>query len=89
MMYWGHGFGGWNMAVMAVSSVLFWSLVIAGVVVLVRYLGRVGQPGAPMDRRATPEQVLADRFAGGEIDDDEYVRRLHLLRGTHSPGAAR
>jgi putative membrane protein len=26
------------------------------------------------------EQVLAERYARGDIDDDEYKRRLELLR---------
>ncbi len=42
MMYWGNGMGGWGMALMTVTNFLLWALVIAGVVVLVRYLGRVG-----------------------------------------------
>ncbi|MDX2648788.1 SHOCT domain-containing protein, partial [Streptomyces sp. PA03-1a] len=36
-----------------------------------------------------PMQVLADRFARGEIDEEEYRRRLATLRGSdadpHSP----
>ena len=38
MMYWGNGMGGWGMALMTVSNLLFWGVLIAGVVVLVRYL---------------------------------------------------
>ena len=88
MMYWGNGMGGWGMAVMTVSNLLFWGLVIAGVVVLVRYLGRVGPAGTPTGHRPTPERVLADRFARGEIDDDEYTRRLQILSGARTHGAA-
>ena len=29
---------------------------------------------------ANPEQVLATRFANGEIDEAEYARRLSVLR---------
>jgi len=88
MMYWGNGIGGWGVAVMTVSSLLFWGLVIAGIVVLVRYLSRAGQAGTPTGYRPTPEQVLADRFARGEIDDDEYTRRLRILNGVHTHGVA-
>jgi putative membrane protein len=88
MMYWGNGIGGWGMAVMAVSNLLFWGLVIAGLVVLVRYLGQAGRGGTPTGHRPTPEQVLADRFARGEIDDDEYARRLQILSGAPTHGAA-
>ncbi|HUR50458.1 MAG TPA: SHOCT domain-containing protein [Acidimicrobiales bacterium] len=30
--------------------------------------------------KADPERVLADRFAKGEIDEQEYARRLGILR---------
>ena len=81
-MYWGNGMGGWGMVLMTVSSLLFWGLVIAGIVALVRYTGRGAQPGAPATHRPTPQQVLADRFARGEIDEDEYTRRLQVLGAT-------
>ncbi|WBP91938.1 SHOCT domain-containing protein [Kitasatospora cathayae] len=87
MWYGGWGWGGW--LVMGVFMVLFWALLIAGVIALVHYLtsSRHGrQPGPPPppgepgwgSRRA--EDVLAERFAHGEIDEDEYKRRLALLR---------
>ena len=45
MMYWyGIGMGGWGYALMTVSMILFWGAVIFGIVMLVRYLGRSGQP---------------------------------------------
>ena len=31
-------------------------------------------------KRENPEQVLAARFAKGEIDEVEYARRLSILR---------
>jgi putative membrane protein len=89
MMYWGNGMGGWGMVLMTVSSLLFWALVIAGIVMLVRYTGRAGQSAVPANQGPTPQQVLADRFARGEIDEDEYTRRLHVLGGaasTRPPG---
>jgi putative membrane protein len=40
--------------------------------------------------RADPEQTLAERFAAGEIDEEEYHRRLETLRSAHSrPGGPR
>ena len=32
-----------------------------------------------------PEQILARRFAAGEIDEEEYRRRLAALRNTAGP----
>jgi putative membrane protein len=80
MMFYGNGMNGWAMLLMTVSSLLFWGLVVAGIVALVRYPGRNTSVGAnPADPRSTPQQILAERFARGEIDEDEYRRRLQVL----------
>jgi putative membrane protein len=83
MMYWyGSGMSGWGYALMTISMVLFWGAVIAGIVALVRYAGRSGQQGAaPSAPPPAPERLLAERFARGEIDEEEYRRRLAALRG--------
>jgi putative membrane protein len=87
MMFWyGNGMAGWGYALMTVSMVLFWALVIAAVVVLVRYLRRDTQPTLTSPpQRHTPEHVLAERFARGDIDDEEYRRRLDTLRAHPRP----
>ncbi|MGR6968832.1 SHOCT domain-containing protein [Streptomyces cynarae] len=82
----GWGWGGWF--VMTAIMILFWALLIAGVVALVHYFTRgqhshrSGRPLAspPGQGSHRAEDVLAERFARGEIDDDEYKRRLTLLR---------
>ena len=79
---WGH-MGGWGWAATTVSSLLFLGLVGLVVWLVVR---AVRGPGADPYRPAhsagqdTAEQLLADRFARGEIDEDEYRRRLATLR---------
>lgn len=78
MMYGGHMGGGWGFGLMTTGMVLFWALLIVGVIVLARHLGRTGRPAAPPPR-PTPEQLLAERFARGEMDVDEYVERLETL----------
>ena len=79
----GWGWGGWIL--MTLVMVAFWGLVITAVVLAIRYLAgggghhnRVGGGSAPVGSRA--EDVLAERYARGEIDDDEYRRRLTLIR---------
>lgn len=80
---WHSGWGGAGWVLMTVVMVVFWAVVITSVVLAVRYLtadrGRMAgpQPG-PVTNRA--DDVLAERYARGEIDDDEYRRRLTLLR---------
>lgn len=81
-MYWyGDHMSGWGYGFMTLSMVLFWGLVVAGVVLLVRYLGRdQGPPSEPAGPAA--ERLLAERFARGDIDEQEYRRRIELLRET-------
>lgn len=89
MMYWGNGMGGLGMVLMTVSTLLFWGLVIAGVVLLARQFGPRARSAPQAGPRPAPEQLLAERFARGEIDEDEYTRRLQVLRGavtTRGPG---
>jgi putative membrane protein len=81
MMYWGDGMSGFGMALMALNTLLFWGLVIAGVFLLVRHFGRGAQAGTSSSPRPAPQQLLAERFARGEIDEDEYSRRLRVLGG--------
>ncbi|QJS99930.1 SHOCT domain-containing protein [Streptomyces asoensis] len=64
---------------------LIWAAVVVGVVTLLRrtvWRGRRGPWGAAGDPRPTgdsPLAVLGRRFASGEIDEDEYWRRLSVL----------
>jgi putative membrane protein len=84
MMWWyGPGMGGWSLALMTVGMVLFWALIIFGLFAVVRSLQTAG--GRPPEVRATPEELLAERFARGEIDEQEYRRRLATLRGDPDP----
>jgi putative membrane protein len=84
MMMWyggnGWGWGGWIL--MTVGMVLFWALLITAVVLAVRYLTgpRGSAAGPPGSWQPRAEDLLAERFARGEIDDDEYRQRLALLR---------
>lgn len=80
MFWFGGDTNGWGYVPMAMSMLVFWGLVIAGVVLLVRYLGRSGQIDVGPLTARTPEQLLAERFAHGEIDEHEYSNRLATLR---------
>ena len=67
----------WGVILMIISMVLFWAVAVVGTTALVRHLVRTGRPPAP---GSTPEQVLAERFARGEIDEQEFRRIRDVLR---------
>ncbi|MFJ9898360.1 SHOCT domain-containing protein [Streptomyces sp. NPDC091280] len=80
MMYWNqHDMSGWNWFAMSIGSVLMWSVLLTVAVLLIRRLGHTPQQPHPHGS-PPPEQVLADRFARGEIDEEEYRNRLAVLR---------
>lgn len=80
-MMWGwEGWSWWGWLLMMVSMVAFWGLVIWGVVAIFRGTGRSWR-----SERPNAEQILAERFAAGEIDDEEYRRRLDTLRSAGRP----
>ena len=81
MMYWGNGLGGWGYVLMTVIMLAFWGLLIAGAVLLVRYVAgdRRQVPTAPPSAGPDPRAVLAERFARGEINEEDYRQRLKVL----------
>jgi putative membrane protein len=83
MMYYGPGMGGWGIAFMIVGNVIFWGLLTVAAVAVIRYTG-LGQRGSSTTSEVSPQQLLAQRFARGEINEEEYARRLHVLSGTSS-----
>ncbi|WP_241757441.1 SHOCT domain-containing protein [Streptomyces sp. WAC00263] len=82
-MYWNwnsNHMNGWGWLAISLSMVLFWALLIAVGVLLFRALSRGSADTHTRASRTTPEQLLAERFARGELDEDEYRRRLAVLR---------
>jgi putative membrane protein len=80
MFFYDHNLSAWGWIGMSVGMVAVWGLVITGVVLLMRSLN-----GAKPSEQAPPrtaEQLLAERFARGEIDTAEYHDRLNALHGT-------
>ncbi|WP_405521746.1 SHOCT domain-containing protein [Streptomyces canus] len=74
-----HDMTGWDWFATSVGAVLFWALLITVAVLLFRTLTRT--PEQPhTDVPDTAERLLAERFARGEIDEEEYRRRLSVLR---------
>lgn len=80
MFWYGHDMNGWGYGLMGVSMLAFW-VVLIGVVAIV--LRRNRNPALRAGDVATPltaDQLLAQRFARGEIDQAEYAARQAELR---------
>ncbi|WP_411122558.1 SHOCT domain-containing protein [Streptomyces sp. x-19] len=102
--WYGHGGGGgWGWFAATVGMVLFWALVITVGVLLFRALSRSGPAGDGEPGRGHPgwhpagpppggppdaERILAERYARGEIEDEEYQRRLAVLRSSRAGPSA-
>ncbi len=81
MMWWNQmGMNGGQWVAMSLTMLVAWSLPIALVVWLVRRVGGGRLPtGSPLalDRA---EDLLAQRFARGEIDEAQFTRGRVVLR---------
>lgn len=86
-MWWNHGdwsVGSW--VSMSLMMLVFWGLIIGLIMWAVRSMS--DKPSATSTGQrpaASPDDVLSERFARGEITEDEFVRRRGLL---HSSAAS-
>jgi len=71
-MWYGHGYGVWGWFFGTLMMLAFWGAVVWFVV-------RATSDRGPFTTRPTPEEILAERYARGDIDGDEYRRRLDEL----------
>ena len=85
MMYWNDGSPGWGgWVVMSVMMVLFWGALIFGGIAVWKALNRDNRSSSQTgDAQPDPERLLDERFARGEIDEDDYTHRRELLRAGH------
>lgn len=81
MMFWyDHDVSAWGWFAMSIGMILFWALIITAVVLLFRALNQHPEhthshtPLAP-----APEDILRERLARGEIEEEDYRRRLNAL----------
>ena len=70
---------GWGWVGMTLSSILFIALLVLVGMLLLRVARQVDRPAEPV---RSPEQLLAERFARGEISDEQYRQQLATLRDT-------
>jgi putative membrane protein len=80
MMFWQNGsMSGWGYAVVIAGMVVFLGAVVFGAIAWRRF----SVAGASPVARPAPQLVLAERLASGDIDVEDYERRLAALRQDH------
>lgn len=65
--HWGFGFGHWFF------GILFWIVILLILIGLVRVVGGFGSSEGRRDK--TPLEILEERYARGEIEQEEFERR--------------
>ena len=64
--------GGWGIAMVIIGNLIFWGLLTIAAVAVIRYTG-LGQPRSSSTSSPTevsPDKLLAQRFARGEINEE-------------------
>lgn len=80
MMSYGYHMGGWGYALMGLNTLLFVALLIIGAFAMFRSHNHSSDPARSTLHRDTPEDLLAERYARGELNDDEFQHRRDTLR---------
>ena len=71
---------GWHMGPFGwILMVLFWGLIVFGIVAVVKWF-LVNPSGAGPSRDKTPMEILKERYARGEIDKDEFEQKKRDLQ---------
>jgi len=82
MMYgWNYqGMGGGAWALMIIGMFVFWALLAVGLVALLRH-NRSGNDGVVSSNSGNAAiSILKERFARGELTEEEYSRQLTILK---------
>ncbi len=75
---WGGGWAHWIFG--PVMMILFIALIVAVVVLIVRWLGGMGGGATQAAKPKAALDILEQRFARGEIDKEEFEQRRQTLR---------
>lgn len=82
MMYWHEDGAQWWMFVLLILIVVpLWVTAALSIISFNRLDRAAAQPGREQPR-LSPEALLAELFASGEVDETEYRHRLAVLRPT-------
>jgi putative membrane protein len=81
MFGWGAGWGVGSWLLMGIGIVLFWGVVVTLVIVLARRSRDGAGRSGGLTHPTSALDILAERFARGEIDEEEYDLRRRALLG--------
>ena len=73
-----NGFWGWGMGMGFIFMLLFWGFIVLGIAALIRWLMTQSLPSRSSGDK-TPLEIVRERYAGGEIDREEYEQKKHDL----------
>ncbi len=72
-------YGGWGMGLGWIIMVLFWVLLIAGIVAFAKWILGVSS-GNPMSPDKSAIDLLKERYARGEIEKEEFEQKRQDLK---------
>ena len=83
----GPGSGAWMWIPMMLMMLVFWGGLIAVAMAFIRRPhhvapGAPAEPGRASSAAQTPQEILGERLARGEIEPDDYQQRLEALSRT-------
>lgn len=79
MMWHDGGWGAGTWVLMSLLMIAFWTVVVVGVVWLVRGSGRAPTSTGPSAAGGSARRILDERLARGEISEEEYRQRRATL----------
>lgn len=81
MMYgYDNGMSGWGYILMTAALLVIISMVVAAALVLIRSGATARRPAPDAMRRRDAERIIEQRFALGEVDQDEFRSRMDVLQ---------
>ncbi|AMU66014.1 SHOCT domain-containing protein [Mycobacteroides abscessus] len=81
MLWYGSEMSGWTYAGMAIGMILFWAaLIVGGVVLLQQVFATNNAESIRMRDNDSAQCILAEKFARGDIDENQFRRQIATLR---------